>query len=362
MFFHLEYIPEHPCNRMQEVIEFFFREAIDQADYGDHLFPEWFHTTIHRSQELGISFEGVFDALQTLTSDHRQAIYDQFVNNNCIEDLCSSVEFPFNSFLDWDSELGQNIKALFKDRLYGALDHSVFKPDGCNKKPKKSYYDVFLKKNKHVCPFCGMDKFPNPRGKTRSDLDHYLNQATYPFSAANLRNLVPMCDGCNQDYKKKKSVINKNGNRTPAFYPFGNHPPIYMTLECQNFPDNVGDETSWTVSLFSDDDSIEEKINTWDRVFEIKKRIKEAVEEYYEDWMDLFFIDEIAEQGSLESLDELREKLSTYAQKQETKISLRIEVDAIIKHSFFTYMAQDAPDLFLHGFLIGFNQRINQAA
>lgn len=362
MFFHLEYIPEHPCNRMQEVIEFFFRESIDQADYGDHLFPDWFQPSIHNSKKLSDSFEDVFNELINQSQEHQQQVYSQIENNNCIQNLCDDTGFVMENFLDWTSVLGGKVKKLFIEKLYAALDKPVFRPEGCDKKPKKSYYEEFIKKNKSVCPFCGMGKFPNPRGKTRSDLDHYLNKAKYPFLAANLKNLVPMCKECNQGYKKEKSVIDNEETRTSAFYPFGDNPPIFLTVECQQFPENIDDEIVWQVTLSSDEDGMDDKIETWDRVFEIKSRIKEEIEEYFEVWMEDFFIDEISDQGKVEDLGEFRAKLLSYAEKYQAKCNLRAEINTIIKHAFFCYIAADAPDMFVNGFLVLFNQRIEKQA
>ena len=363
MFFNLEYINDHPCNKMQEVILSFFQESILQKNFGNHLFPDWFQPSIQNSKKLKESFESVFNVLQNQNQDFRQQLYNQIDNNNFIEEICDNTDFFLDSFLDWDSDLGQEMKELFSKKLYAALDKPVFRPKNCNKKPKKSYYEAFIKKNKNVCPFCGMEKFPNPRGKTRSDLDHYLNKARYPFSAANLKNLVPMCKECNQGYKKEKSVIDFEGNRTPAFYPFGEHPPIYLNVECQHFPKNIDDVISWKVTLSSDENGLDSKIDTWDRVFEIKGRIKEELEEYYEDWMETFVIDELSGQKKLENLVDFRAKLLSYAEKQKEKMNIRIEVNTIIKHAFFSYMTSDAPDFFLNGFLELFNHRMgNQAA
>lgn len=362
MFFNLEYIHDHPCNKMEEVIQFFFRESIDQKKYGGHLFPEWFRSTVRNSPKLSVCFENVFNMLQKREADFRQQVYNQLLNNNCIEEICNNPVFHMSGFLEWDSDLGRNIKTLFQNELYAALDKAVFRPLNCNKKPKKSYYDAFLKKNRHVCPFCGMEKFPNPKGPTRSDLDHYLNKARYPFSAANLKNLVPMCKECNQGYKKAKSVIDDGGTRTPAFYPFGAHPPVFLKITCEKFSENIDDKNIWKAELFSKDKTVTLKIHTWDRVFEIKSRITEEVETYYEDWMEGFFNDELRQANILESLQELRDRLSSHAEKYEQKISLRKEVGAIIKHAFFTYMALESPDLVLNGFLVWYNRRINEQA
>lgn len=358
MFFNLEYISHHPCHKMQEVIEFFFKNLINTEDFGIHLFPEWFRQTINRSPSLREEFKNIFDKLPEKDQVFRQHIYEQLTNNNYIQRMCNETDFNIINHLDWDSDFGQELKRFFEEKLYESLDRAVFKPDGCTKKPKKSFYNAFIKKNKHVCPFCGIEQYPNPKGKSRSDLDHYLNKAKYPFSSANLKNLVPMCDRCNQDYKKEKNIIIDGKNRVLAFYPYDDFQAVHLVISCEIEPSNIGDTGSWHVSLNSDDQTVVSKISTWDRVFEIKDRIREEVEEFYEDWMDEFYDDEFKEE--LDNLDEFKNLLDLYSENLTSRVERRNEVKAIIKKDFFRCMAHDVSDIFLNRYLISFNNQLKQ--
>ena len=61
-----------------------------------------------------------------------------------------------------------------------------------------------------VCPFCGQGDLDHSN-LPAEDLDHYLSRKIYPFAAANLHNLAPMCSRCNMDYKGAKDVLSGTG-------------------------------------------------------------------------------------------------------------------------------------------------------
>lgn len=337
---------------MQDSIETFFRESINNADYGMQLFPVWHRGSLNSSLKLNAEFESVFSDLQSEDQNSIQRIYDQVRNNNDIEEICNDINFQIDETINWSTPIGIKIKNLL-DRLYAALDHAVFKLPGCTLQPKKSYYNKFIEANKIVCPFCGMGKYPNRRGKARSDFDHYINKGTYPLSAANTKNLIPMCDLCNQDYKGTKDIITNNGHRTIAFYPYGDIPTIDFRINCINEPVDIDDKGKWEVLLQSDDANTNQKIENWNRVFEIKKRIIEEIEEFYEEWMIKFYEDFFTEK--LNSTDELTHLLLEYSKKFTPRIKRRMEVGAIIHQAFYKFVAEDASDLFVSSYLDLFN-------
>jgi hypothetical protein len=358
LFFGLQYISDHPCCRMQDAIETFFRESIHNTAYGMHLFPVWYRDSLNNSPKLNDEFESVFIDLQTEDQNARQRIYDQVRNNNNIEEICIDINFQIDETINWGNPIGINIKNLL-NRLYTALDHAVFKPPGCVLKPKKSYYNKFIEVNKYVCPFCGLDKYPNRRGKARSDFDHYIDKGSYPLTSANTKNLIPMCDLCNQDYKGTKDIITNNGYRTIAFYPYGDISTIDFRINCINEPVDIDDKGKWEVFLQSDDANTNQKIENWNRVFEIKKRIIEEIEEFYEDWMEKFYEDCFTEK--LNSIDELKNLLLEYSEKFIPRIKRKMEAGVIIHQAFYNFMAEDASDLFVSSYLDFFNNMYEQA-
>lgn len=345
---------------MQEIIERFFRESILSTEYGMHLFPIWYRDSLNNSDALNAEFENVFNDLQTENQNTRQRVYDQVINNNNLEEICNDINFQIDEAINWENQLGIKIRSLLKDRLYHALDHAVFRPTGCTLKPKKSYYNRFIGVNKYVCPFCGMEKYPNRRGKARSDFDHYFDKGTYPLLAANTKNLIPMCDLCNQNYKGIKDIISNNGHRTIAFYPYGDIPNIDFRINCINEPDELDDKGTWDVILQSDDANITQKIENWNRIFQIKTRIVEEIEELNEDWMKKFYEDCFTEE--LNSIDELKTLLLEYSKKFIPRITRKMEAGVIIHQAFYKFMAEDASDLFVSSYLDLFNNTHEQDA
>jgi len=362
MFFNLEYIDHHPCNKMQEVIKAFFHRSIQIVEYSDQLFPKWFRKTINKSLALNKGFKKIHEYMHEKDIPFREQIYHQFLNNNSIEALCNDKDFPILSHIDWASKKGKKFKNFFKDNLYGSLDAAVFKPKGCSENPKKNFYREFIKRNKHICPFCGMDSYINPEWKSHSDFDHYLSKAAYPFTAANLQNLVPMCDPCNQDYKKQQSMISSGNQRTLAFYPYEKLPEMCLIIECEYEANNLDEKTKFNVFLYSSDQKALSKIETWDRVFEIKDRIQKQVEVFYDDWMEDFFEDDFMENGPVEKLNDFKQLLNNYYRKCIPKIERRAKVDVIVICEFFRFMANGASDFFLIGYLKSYNKRLQSIA
>lgn len=64
-------------------------------------------------------------------------------------------------------------------------------------KPARKIYDAILSASKEVCPFCGGVGIS-------SVLDHFLPKALFPAFSVLPLNLVPICNDCNEDYKKEK--------------------------------------------------------------------------------------------------------------------------------------------------------------
>jgi hypothetical protein len=84
----------------------------------------------------------------------------------------------------------------------------------------RHYHKIYTATSYHVCPFCGCEYFDAP-GAPREDLDHYLPKSRYPFTAANLRNLVPMGMKCNERYKQGQDILrDASAARRRSFDPY----------------------------------------------------------------------------------------------------------------------------------------------
>ncbi|MFF2589643.1 hypothetical protein ACFVSS_17460 [Peribacillus butanolivorans] len=73
-------------------------------------------------------------------------------------------------------------------------------------------YELLNKISIQVCPYCNRQYITTlytERQKTRAQLDHFFDKATYPYLAISLYNLVPSCAVCNSSLKgQKKFFVN----------------------------------------------------------------------------------------------------------------------------------------------------------
>ena len=141
------------------------------------------------------------------------------------------------------------------------------------------YNTIFASLSDKICPFCGIERVMNPE-ETAQDQDHYLAKSIYPFCAANLRNLVPMCRCCNRDYKKKKDVIDGGSRR--AFDPYNCTPPEITLNQTIIVADSSPIKFDWNIDFLTS----AEEAETWDSVFDIRTRYKrDILNEYFDKWL-----------------------------------------------------------------------------
>lgn len=140
-----------------------------------------------------------------------------------------------------------------------------------------------------VCPFCGICFLSSPGGP-QEDLDHYLARSIYPFAAANLRNLVPMCHDCNTKYKLDADMVRcSNAARRMAFDPYNFTAKVKISVEgSKPFIKEEGamlDAQHWTVAIIPQTPEVQ----TWNDVFSVCERYKRNhLQPWYKRWVDNF--------------------------------------------------------------------------
>lgn len=141
------------------------------------------------------------------------------------------------------------------------------------------YNIIFSNLADKICPFCGIERVMNPE-ETAQDQDHYLAKSIYPFCAANLRNLVPMCRCCNRDYKKNKDVIEGGSRR--AFDPYNCIPPEITLNHTTIIVGSSPIQFEWNIDFLTNPEETE----TWNSVFDIRTRYKrDILNEYFDKWL-----------------------------------------------------------------------------
>jgi len=132
--------------------------------------------------------------------------------------------------------------------------------------------------NGNVCKACGMQELEAFRAGIpdgdhwRSDYDHQLCKSKYPIFAVHPDNLIPLCDVCNQDAKKAKDLFrHKDGTDRLAFYPYNEEAKDLIDIKIDNLSDP---EPTIKVDWNTEDDELLDKLETWDEVYEIRRRVE----------------------------------------------------------------------------------------
>lgn len=279
MFYTITEVSDHPCYEMQNILKIFFEQTLQGADWN-----------LNNQHTIVSKIDGrsnFVDLLKTLHNELtrrndfvRQSINQQFVNNNNIESLCNNT-LQIQDIIAWDISIGKKIKEFFQDSYPKKLDLNIFKREGCDIQPTKRFYQDFIARNGHICPFCSILPHKNPFGNKRGDFDHYLDKDTYPMAALNLDNLIPMCNECNQDYKHMANILkNEDDSRRIFIYPYSLDKPFRIEIDSI-----VQDERIWkfNINIIADLDPI--VVSNFDKVFKIKERIQREIQKRYDAWL-----------------------------------------------------------------------------
>jgi hypothetical protein len=143
-------------------------------------------------------------------------------------------------------------------------------------------YDSLVAKD---CPFCGVGDMMNI-AEASQDQDHYLAKSVYAFSAANIRNLVPMCIKCNRLHKKADDVIkNETNMRVTAFDPYVCNATDISIVQSQIAEGVSSINPDWLINFVPPTPEAE----NWDRIFKIRERLKRDIfDECFDRWFDGF--------------------------------------------------------------------------
>ncbi len=165
------------------------------------------------------------------------------------------------------------------------------------------YRAVTARLRRPVCPCCGihylvaplaLDHDPAEENPRREELDHYLAKTLYPFAAANLRNLPPICGRCNSTKLGKDILHTPTGARRHAFDPYS---PIHLMVSLANsvpfarkkLPTWDIDFSSVLVVSENETEAWQERVATWDEVYGVRKRYAiDVLDQWFNPWVDSF--------------------------------------------------------------------------
>lgn len=356
MLYGLKAIDDHPCFKMQSLLNNLFFDYVFDLDFKDDVFPDNFTKEYigWHGKKFKESLEEIRLKLPKQKGKKKQ-LYSQFINNNSIEALCQDSSFIPEDTFDWSKGFGKILNDFMLNSYPSRLDLAPFKRENCKEKPTHRFYRDFIDKNGVICPFCGLNSYRNKFGNRREDLDHYLYKGKYPLAAVNMWNLIPTCSECNQDYKKTEDVLFDGTARTKAYYPYekvnGVNIDITVNVAVSNKSPNY-----WKVSILPNSVSEVEQVKNWDRVYDIRSRYKNELALNHDTWM----VDALLERDcSFKCITDFKEYMLSRAKKEKVRFKQNLEPKAFLKQAFFIFVAYKADYAFLGKYMFPFNAGFN---
>lgn len=380
MFFSLQFVEDHPIYQVHQLFRDFFEVCASDDEFSPEAFPKWYQRLLADSAIVRSHVEAISVIVKMQDAAARSRILEVFDNNNLIQELCENAELARHELEDVVVELDGNqvslkkrIELLFTTLYKSVLGKTRLFDEADDYSNFNTHHEAFRKVNGKVCPFCCMATYAdmradyNPQNDEYRDItvkrpayDHYLSKDSYPFAAVNFRNLIPICDECNNAPNKgRKDILFENGLRRRAFYPFV--PATNVTLSVANDEWSIENrQGTWTAQVATAVEEDAEKITTWNAVFNITSRIQNRVRGHNRTWL----IQCMYGVGDTD-LDGLRQIFRGEAEKHG--LLVRSAADSLIKQAFFEYLSS-APDNLLDGlrstmeFMRGFDNSADAVA
>ena len=309
MIYALEYIDNHPSYRIHEGVSYFINEMERMDSFDESIFDASYieiKDALSASPKFKELLVALYDAYKTVAVEReRKKIIEAFNYWNNIDSICQKCDGKFFVWDDLRKGVGKKIKNLF-EYLYKELTKTSAQLKSKNML-REQHYAEFWKKNGKVCCCCGIDVLSDPVIKLNA-YDHYLHITKYPYCGINYRNIIPVCDDCNESPSKgSKHVLFENYSerkRRLAYFPYEqiNSPKIQIEID-KIFPGDC------SINLQIKGDSIE-KTNTWMQIFNIVNRYKSIINTEKERWITTFVKnDRIIINGILELKKEIKEHI-----------------------------------------------------
>lgn len=315
-------------DRIYETPLVFFENAQISISCDENLFPNWFRPVYLKCPGVKNHFDILFLAFKKLSKKKQRQLIDIYRNSRDIEKICSDETILYPNISTLDKSIHVALKNLFKFLFDETIGTAIFKKQ--SKMQIKDHYVEFQKKNNvHVCPFCGLETYPLPQFR-RAEYDHFLPISKYPWLGVNLNNLVPMGDHCNGK-KNDTNVLYTDSTETTrrkVWYPYEwvNHS---IELKCTDKPTVDKRNGTWSVKIKAASPKHQNKINTWDEVFEISSRFEDSIASYHRS-----FIDDFARKNSLKGTRLTTSKLITELKKYRNNGIGNVKIETMAKLKF----------------------------
>lgn len=343
MIFGLSYIPQHGVYRLHDAFDHFIKIGCDQAVFGAACFPDWFGSVFRGCRKLRALSEELWKAFKASDQDlsHVRAMWNCLLN---VETLCNDCTHSL--VFDQPSEaVTTAIRNLF-DYLYDDCLGVKCCKSACG--DIDAHYAQFRKECATVCPFCGLESYPDFGCGYRAAYDHFLCRSSYPLLSVCFRNLVPICDSCNKAPQKgnKDMLRCEKGLRRKAYYPFGNVGGVTISVKWL-VKRTLGNPGQCELSIEPKVPEESDKVTTWITVYRIPERASARIQSNFDTWLKAV----LRHRGfaTKPTVSQLRDLFKKEAQALTEDTTLRRETDALYKHGVCAYLADAASDAELEG-------------
>ena len=266
------------------VLAFFDRIEFETGDFSTDFFEkEFYENLVIRHEEILLdSFKKIYKEFKGWGQSKRTELCKAIRESNDIENICNGSVKPTKSLKDPDF-----IEVFFVDLYNKILFKKIFIE---NYGDRKAHYHNFRRhaNNEYPdCPACGIRPMHTRAEDITEQYDHYLPKDTYPFSAVNFKNLVPVCSDCNSFQVKSNDDILRHTGK--VFYPFDTaHQTINfeITIAVQN--DSVLENIEWKID-YSCAAGKDNELTAWKAIYKIEDRHQKYLRGNIRSWVDHYW-------------------------------------------------------------------------
>lgn len=350
MIYGLQFVPDHPVYRLHEAFEHFLNDGLKIKTFGPRCFPVWFKAVLSVSSGLRARCKSVHEKSRKHDQLVRDSIVAVWKSQSDVQSLCEDTKFKLEQRGLTDQDLIFALRSLFNFLYEDTLVSKSF--EKAVGKSLLDHYNNFRALGQRVCPFCGLNYYADRGDGARSGYDHFLPRVHYPLVAVNFRNLVPMCDACNQRPRKgTKDVLFRDTGRTTRrkfYYPYCQPGGIVVSVKCTGRPKPAHPSGAWKVKVKATEPVEQPLVRGWDSVFEVEIRFSARVKEGIEMWMRDFLNSKAY--SNVPSVAQLRRDLLAKVAWLSMPEQLRTRAESALQAASFRYMAEAAPDAVLDGY------------
>ncbi len=223
MIYALRFVTNHPVYRLHKAAGHFLEHGLAQPVFGADCFEPWFFPIVENSPVLRERFRRVFEETRNKPKSTRDSVLAVWKCHDGVQKLCDDPKSAVAKYRFRNAQLVEGLRDLFRHLYDLTLESAIF--EEAVGSTFRDHYDRFRSLEQRVCPFCGLNNYRDRGPDVRSSYDHYLPRTHYPLGSVNFKNLIPMCDECNQAPNKgPRDILFRDGRRRKrwaVYYPYG---------------------------------------------------------------------------------------------------------------------------------------------